>query len=204
MVSTPLLAFGITHLTDARYFAAWDARYLCFPLGPAGLSTDYFLAIREWVEGPVCVAELGADAGAEYSAEALSDGGISHVLIDYGSPATGFTAAGITVLTRLPVAGYHSLDDLQERMAETSGALILDFTDGGITYSDLVNGSPFPLSELSALIGDGEVFLHLDLSASQAEATATANYGLALRGSSEEKVGYKSFDDLDEILEALE
>jgi phosphoribosylanthranilate isomerase len=29
-------------------------------------------------------------------------------------------------------------------------------------------------------------------------------YGFAVRGSSEEKVGYKSFDDLDDLFEGLE
>ncbi|THH37847.1 hypothetical protein [Neolewinella litorea] len=201
MVSIPLLAFGLTHLTDARYFAAWDARFLCFPIGPAGLSLDYFLAIREWVEGPVCVAELGA--GAEFPAEALREAGITHVLIDHGVDAQPYTQAGINVLTRIPVAGYHTLDDLRERLTETTGTVILDFADGGITYTDLEEGTPFTTTDLAAVTQDREVFLHLDLAAEQATA-AVRHHGLALRGSGEEKVGYKSFDDIDDILEALQ
>ncbi|WP_116126304.1 hypothetical protein [Lewinella sp. IMCC34183] len=205
MLSLPLLAFGLTHLTDARYFAAWNARYLCFSLGTAdGLSLTDFLAIREWVEGPVCVAELGADAGAEVSPEELAAAGVSHLLLPYGTDAAPFRQAGIEVLTRIPVAGYHSVSDVKERLSETSGTILLDVADGGIAFTDLAEGSPFSLGELQRVLGDREAFLHLDIDVDEVDEAAAVLPGLALRGSSEEKVGYKSFDDLDDLLEALE
>ncbi len=204
MLSTHLLAFGITHLTDARYFAAWEADYLCFPLGEGGLSLDYFLAIREWVEGPVCVVELGADAGAVFPAERLRESGVTHVLLSFGTDPAPYLAAGIAVLTRIPVAGYHSADDLRERMEESRGTVLLDFTDGGIAYTDLTEDSPFSIGALQAALGEREVYLRLDLDPEDAEVFAALFPGLALRGSSEEKVGYKNFDDIDELLEALE
>ena len=204
MPSTPLLAFGITHLTDARYFAAWEARYLCFPLGPAGMPLENFQAIREWVEGPVCVAELGADAGVIEDTGGLRTAGITHVLIDYGTPAAPFRMAGIEVLTRVPVAGYHSALDVAEQLNEISGPVVLDFTDGGITWTDLVEGHPFSTGPLTELTHGREAFLRIDLTPDEAGSAAEAGHGLAFRGSSEEKVGYKSFDDIDDILEALE
>lgn len=208
MIDYPLLAHGITHLTDARYFAAWHPAYLCFPLGEGGLSLDYFAAIREWVEGPVCVAELSAPesvgTGANFPAEELSKRGVTHVLLDYGYPASSYSAQNITVLTRLPVAGYQSAIDVAERLLETPGTVLLDFTEGGITYGDLVDGHPFSIGILKEMIGERQVFVRIDLSPDEVTEAKEMVYGLAFRGSSEEKVGYKSFDDLDDIFEALE
>ncbi|MBB4080892.1 phosphoribosylanthranilate isomerase [Lewinella aquimaris] len=204
MLTTPLLAHGITHLTDARYFAAWHPDYLCFPLGEGGLSLDYFLAIREWVEGPVCVAELGGDAGTVHTAEELHTSGITHVMLDYGTDPTSFREAGIQVLTRMPVAGYQSALDIADQLNEVSGPILLDFTAGGITWSDLTDGHPFSPGMLKEMTGDRQIFLRIDLTPDEAHAATETVYGLALSGSSEEKVGYKSFDDLDDLLEALE
>ncbi len=204
MLQTKLLAFGITHLTDARYFAAWEADYLCFSLGEGGLSLDYFLAIREWVEGPVCVVELGANAGAMFPAEQLNASGITHVLLPFGVDDHAYRTVGLNVLTYIPVAGYLSVEDLRERIAEVPGLVLLDFTDGGIAYKDLAQDSPFSIGALRLAIGEREAYLRLDLDTTDAELFAGVFPGLALRGSSEEKVGYKNFDDIDELLEALE
>ncbi len=204
MLSLPLLAYGITHLTDARYFAAWEARYLCFSLGAPGMSLAEFSAIREWVEGPVCVAELGGAAGAGVPAEELGASGVTHVLLDFDTSAKAFREAGLEILTRVPVAGYQSVGDLRDHLSETTGPVVLDFTDGGITYADLADGSPFTIGEMQQSLGDREAFLHIDLAPEEADEAAAVLPGLALRGSSEEKVGYKNFDDIDELLEALE
>ena len=203
MLDTRLLAFGITHLTDARYFAAWNAEFLCFPIGPEGLSLDYFVAIREWVEGPTCVVEWRRSAGETIRPEELRDHQVTHVLLEEDLP-DDFSSFGMQVIWHIPVAGYQSAEDVADRLVTYAGPVLLDFTAGGITYADLAEGSPFTLGELQQAIGDRPVFLHIDLDAEDAPAAAALFHGLALRGSSEEKVGYKSFDDLDDLLEALE
>ena len=204
MLSTKLLAFGITHLTDARYFAAWEADYLCFPVGPAGLPLEQFLAIREWVEGPVCVLELGGDAGAEISPEELESLGITHVLASREDLSSASFPPPVTVILHVPVAGYQSAEDEAEQLEGTTGPVLLDFTAGGITYADLAAGTPYTIGELQRAVGERPAYLHIDLDAEDADSAAAVFHGLALRGSSEEKVGYKNFDDLDDLLEALE
>ena len=203
MLSTKLLAFGITHLTDARYFAAWEADYLCFPVGPASLPLEQFLAIREWVEGPVCVLEWGGDA-SEVSPVELESLGITHVLARREDLLSASFPGSVTVILHVAVAGYQSVEDVAEQLEGTTGPVLLDFTAGGITYADLAGGSPFTIGELQRAIGDCPAYLHLDLEAEDADSAAAVFHGLALRGSSEEKVGYKNFDDLDDLLEALE
>ncbi|CAH1001092.1 hypothetical protein LEM8419_02037 [Neolewinella maritima] len=201
MFNLPILAYGITHLTDARYFAAWHPDYLCFPLGDAGLTPDYFLAIREWVEGPVCVAELGADAGANFPPDVLHERGITHVMLDHGSSYVA--GSDLTVLTRIPVAGYQSAADVAEQLGEVAGTVVLDFTDGGITWSDLLEGHPFTADMLQAMTGDRQAYLRIDLTPDDVAQARQLLPGLAFRGSSEEKVGYKSFDELDGLFDVL-
>ncbi len=204
MLTLPLLAHGITHLTDARYFAAWHPDYLCFPVGPGGIAPEYFTAIREWVEGPVCVAELSAKAGAENIQAVLDIPNLTHIMLDYGTDNNLFIQQSLQPITRLPVAGYHAVLDVADHLAEVPDPVVLDFTDGGITWSDLVEGHPFSVGLLKELIGERKVYVRIDLAPDEVMEARDMVYGLALRGSSEEKVGYKSFDDIDGILEVLE
>ena len=136
--------------------------------------------------------------------EALEQHRITHILLDYDVDPTPWTDAGQELLTRIPIAGYQSTEDVAERIHAAPGTVILDFADGGIAYEDLAEGSPLSIGELQRILGDRPAYLHLDVPAEEAEAAAAVFNGLALRGSSEEKVGYKSFDDLDDLLEALE
>jgi phosphoribosylanthranilate isomerase len=54
-------AGSITHLTDARFFAAYDVAYIgfCFdPQSPDYISPQAALAIKGWINGPQIVAEF--------------------------------------------------------------------------------------------------------------------------------------------------
>jgi len=212
MLATKVLASGITHLTDARYFAAWEVSYLAFPLtGAAGITWEYLNALREWVEGPTIVAELPAGIDAADWARVLQEQKVDHALVPHLAPAAApqtLHDAGITVLTHLPVAGYQSASDIAEALDEHASVshVVLDFQHGGITWGDLAAGHPFGLAELETLLQKRSCLLQIDLGG-QDPKTIKAAYaltGYAVRGSSEEKVGYKSFDDLDDLFEGLE
>jgi len=214
MLATKVLAHGITHLTDARYFAAWEVDYLAFPLGnntTPSIDWAYFEALREWVEGPVMVADLGAIDEPESWTPHLAEHRLNHALVHHPAPADTaniFTQAGITLLLYLPIEGYHSIDDLEEalQVGADAGAMVLDFEQGGITLADLEAGHPFGLPALGNLLQQYPCLLQIDLGdvAPLALKETHGLLGYAVRGSSEEKVGYKSFDDLDVLFEGLE
>lgn len=214
MLATKLLASGITHLTDARYFAAWEVDYLAFPLGEGmseAISWDYLHALREWVEGPAIVAELGAIDDVDAWITALKEHQLDHVLIHHPAPATApekFATAEIKMILQITVEGYHSIDHVAEALQEgaAAGAIVLDFERGGITLEDLSAGHPFGLDDLDELLQKHPCLLRLDLGETDAKTFAEAHplAGYTVQGSSEEKVGYKSFDDLDGLFEALE
>jgi len=214
MLATKVLASGITHLTDARYFAAWEVDYLAFPVGEGvteGISWDYFHALREWVEVPAIAAELGTIADAEAWADKLKEQRVDHALVTHPAPAAAVKTladAGIKMLLHVPVEGYQTAEDVEEALEEgaDAGAVVLDFEQGGITLADLEAGHPFGLPELDALLKKQPCLLQISLGDIDPIAFKDAHplAGYAVRGSSEEKVGYKSFDDLDDLFEGLE
>lgn len=54
----PILARGVQHLTDARYFAAIEVDYICFDHDvDTALRSFEITAIAEWVAGPDIVVE---------------------------------------------------------------------------------------------------------------------------------------------------
>jgi len=214
MLATKVLAYGITHLTDARYFAAWEVDYLAFPIGEGvaeGISWDYLNALREWVEGPTIIAELGQLEDGATAAELLQQQKIGTALITSTAPAAApekLVAAGIEVISHVPVSGHQSSEDVAEAIANhpMAALVILDFEHGGITWNDLVGGHPFGLPELDALLKSHPCLLQISLDGNDPKVIKDAHpvSGFAVRGSSEEKVGYKSFDDLDDLFEGLE
>jgi len=61
MLQVPVKAGSITHLTDARFFAAYDVPYIGFnfdPLSPNYISPTQAMAIKGWLTGPQFVAEF--------------------------------------------------------------------------------------------------------------------------------------------------
>ena len=197
MLAKKVLAYGITHLTDARYFAAWQVDYLCFPTGPNqgqdALTLDYIKAIREWVEGPTVALEfLGGFAGA---GEDYLTAGFNHLLVSHDDDLPALRSAGYQLIAHVPVAGYQSGADLQELYEELLPHVkdvVFDFTAGGMRLEDVPPGAP----------AGTNLFYDVELGGSDPKALITG--GIALRGSGEEKVGYKGFDEVEGIFEGLE
>ncbi|MFT5998006.1 MAG: phosphoribosylanthranilate isomerase [Neolewinella sp.] len=214
MLATKVLASGITHLTDARYFASWEVDYLAFPIGEGvaeSISWDYLNALREWVAGPTIVAELGQIEDGAAWAELLQQQKVDTVLVSSAAPASApekLNEAGIKVIVHVPVAGHQSSDDVAETIADHPQAtlILLDFEQGGITWNDLVAGHPFGLPALAKILNNRPCLLQISLDGANPQELKDTYpvAGFAVRGSSEEKVGYKGFDDLDDLFEGLE
>lgn len=213
MLATKVLASGITHLTDARYFAAWEVDYLAFPLGDGvaeAISWDYLNALREWVEGPEIVAELGLIEEAANWGDTLTANNIRTVLLHENTPdelAETLKAAGITVITHLSIDQFQKQYDVEERIQEhpSSDLFILGFEEW-VTYKDVAEGAILNTTALDRICGAHRCLLQLNPGGEDPKTVKDRHpiAGFAVRGSSEEKVGYKSFDDLDELFEGLE
>ena len=184
-----IIATDITNLTDARYFAAWGVDMMCYNIDPGtegSLTLAQLKEIKDWVEGP--------ETGIKYaglsvpSIEGLSDLAIDSVIIgpfiDKSElPENVHNVFRVCTLTE----GWH--DD--EKLILTLSKAIHQLTD-------------VEIAKVKEICKNKEVYLDGIFKAK--DLTTIDSYGLTgivLKGGDEEKVGFKSFDDLDEVLEEL-
>jgi len=176
LLNRKVIAQNITNLTDARYFAAWGVDYISFntiPDSPFFLTTEKLLEIKEWVEGPQFLLETNA--------------------LEMEEIADGFILSNI--YSSLPIVKESffriTFEDIQKGLPP--GKYISPIDSAGINY--------LKQQASDELLG---IDLYFDVSSLNIEEISQLeNFGIVIQGGEEEKVGVKSFDDLDEIYELL-
>jgi len=170
-----IFANNINHLTDARYFAAWGATWMCYNISK--LSLTEIAAIKEWVEGPKHIINVcGVDTSE--SAAMLTNDAVDGYLTDN-------------------IEDHNRIQSLLQREVE---AFITD-PEEPVDNATVIRTVPTIFTamrwdELYNIEGDSFDML--------AFVKQRQPLGIVLAGSEEEQVGFKSFDELDEILELLE
>ena len=199
-------ASNVTNLTDARYFAAKEVAYLGFTLeeGADGyLDPMYMKAIREWIAGPLIVGEFFR-MPIEHVAEAAAFYGLDAVQVAASSHLGGLaTLVGMEVV--LHVDGNLErpvLEHIFREAAPLVSCFLLDFSKNQDWESTLYTDTDF-WNELFEL---RPTLLQANLAAAHLpKLMKTFNLsGLSLVGGEEERVGVKSFDEIEEIFEVLE
>lgn len=176
LLQRKILVQNITNLTDARYFAAWGVDYLSFNMIP---DSEYFLPwekiseIIEWVEGPQALIEANALEFLE--------GVDGHILSSmYSSLPLNkeafFRIPLAEVIKGLP-AGNYIVKIISEEDLDVL-AQVENHAPGCNIFLDICD---FDIKKLDKL----------------------PENGIVIQGGEEEKVGVKSFDELDIIYEWL-
>jgi len=184
-----IIATDITNLTDARYFAAWGVDMLCYNIDPdteGSLTTHQFKEITEWVEGPTTGIKI---AGLAIPETMSSDGlDIKSVIISPFIDKADLPTS---------VENIYRICTIEEGWQDDNKLIL--------TLSKAVDHlSKNEISQIKSISIDKEVYLDGIFKAS--DLTNIESFGVTgiiLKGGDEEKVGYKSFDELDEVLEAL-
>lgn len=212
MLKIKVKAGLITNLTDARYFAAREVSWLGFPVGnqPGMIEAMKVKAIAEWVDGVEVVAEFGIEEPAAINS--LAEGiGIKTVQV-----GTFYTLEqikqleGLNIIKEIVVNDELGFTNLKEHLSQFSGhcmAFLLNFSAAGYSFEHLENNqTPYSIQQLYAICQSYPIILHLDCEVEKVTRLTTdiQPLALSLHGGEEERVGVKSFDDLDEILDALE
>lgn len=211
MLKHTVKAAEVSHLTDARYFAAWEVAYLGFPIGRGGLSLAELDAIRSWVEGPKIVGEWSgisplptAEELAAYRLDALQ-------LSPFSSPLEVATAAqvyGLPIWVEYTPEAPCSMADLQEFISKRASfvqCFVFNFSKAGLSWQDLLSGDALSLKDLQELTANYPILLDISGgSPSSIHQALPFLEGFSLRGGEEEKVGYKDFDALADFFEDLE
>lgn len=198
-------ASRITNLTDARYFAAKEVDFLGFNLEPGTegfLDPVYMKAIKEWVQGPKIVGEFSSTPAAQVR-EAATFYGLDAVQI------TRQQLEDIALPENIPVILCLEAGADPEKNGTTLDAAAGRFQHALLDFSTL----PHAWQSIKAHIGAWQelarrfsLLLHLDIEAADfPELRALLpEVGFNFAGGEEEKVGVKSYDEMDEIFDCLE
>lgn len=213
MLRTKVKASAINNLTDARYFAAFEVEWLGFQLDPAGehyVQPQVVKAIREWVDGVKIVGEFEMQSAAEIQTamemlqlDAVQVGMLTTVetLIELQSPRPVIKEIVVETGT-----GPADLQEILDPFVPHCAWFLLNFDKNGISWNQLQAGLPgLQLRDVQSLCAQYPVLLSLDLTPDELPVVmdTLSPAGFSFAGGEEEKVGYKSFDELDELLEQL-
>ncbi|MBK9013452.1 MAG: hypothetical protein IPM82_04875 [Saprospiraceae bacterium] len=212
MLKTKIKASAVTNLTDARYFAAREVEWLGFRFsgGPeSSISLMAAKAIAEWVDGVKIVGEFDFATAAE-----IED---ANNLVHFDAVQLGmFTPAdtlkklpSLTFIKEVVVENITTEDDIMahfQEFDEYCAYFLLDFTKAGIGWAKLQLGGNLSLGFLNHLFEQYKIILSLDFRPNETlQVLETIQpEALSLSGGQEEKVGLKSFEELDEMLDQLE
>ncbi len=190
-LKTKVIAAEVSNLTDARYFAAWGVDYMSYVIDESAagfIGLDGIKEIIDWVEGPI---NLGYLSGLNIPTN-ISD--LYSQLQLKGLVCNPFIVSkDILYLSPKVYREVVYQDDLEV----TEELLIVKLSDTPLSNA---------IDRLSTLARDNEVYIDgvntisdIELLLEKVNPT-----GIVLRGGEEEKVGFKSYDELDVLLEYLE
>lgn len=213
MLKTKIKAGSITNLTDARYFAAREVEWLGFDFSVGSdsyIAPAQMLAIKEWVDGVKFVGEFNLESVSDIRS-AITTLQLDAVQISMVSPEETLRelVEEISVIKEIVPNYYQNDEDLEDLFKSTPPGVayfVLNLEKNGFTWTDIKSGTPFTLKGITSICEQYPVLLALNFR--PGKVTEILDHlpirGLHLTGGDEEKVGFKSFDDLDEILDRLE
>ena len=213
MLKIKIKASQITNLTDARYFAAKEVEWLTFNFTEG---TPHFIdpmrarAMFEWVSVPCIVGEFSGLTVAELGFYA-QNWGIKHLQLPINDLQTTQHDLKVdSVLAEIIIEPSTTATMLVEIMLPYQNsveAYVLNFMKHDITWSDITNNAHADLNKaaLTSICARFNIILDIDFDVEMLnDILEIVPYGLSLKGGDEERVGVKSFEELDEIFDRLE
>jgi len=186
----------VNNLSDARYCAAMGADLIGFRLDPSkeeSLNAAKCKEIAGWISGIKIVAEFGA-ASIDYIREFLTSVNIDYILAESRSDLHSLGSFEKPLIIQTAVEDLTS--DSRAGLNQHNAAYLLLTSES--------NSTEIPKAEnLNANLP-----LILGFGITGANVTSLANdygfAGISLTGGSEERPGYKDYDEMADILEAIQ
>lgn len=194
-------ASGITHLTDARYFAAQGVKWMGFDTVVQGsLEQDIqrVMAIREWIDGVDLIGEF-KNQGVPEILYWVNEVGLDGIQIDNSFPEGDIIQLpkGLFIIVQITSPIFTDPQILINQFKE--------FESIADCFLIEVNQENINHRELKALSVNYPILYEWNAPSELLPKffQEVSSYGLSLRGSNEKKIGFKSFEELDEIFEEL-
>lgn len=191
MLRTKIIASSIANLSDARYFAAWNVDAIGFDLNahsPHFASPNLVNALREWISGPFIIGEFDGIQGKEKIDSMISL--LELDAIQLGPFCPNDWKFSVPVYREILLDSVHDFPPANAYIIKSENPTF-HWKSEIDPLQKIIKLKPcfidFPLNPI-----DYNKIIH------------TLNpEGFVLRGGEEEKVGFKSFDEVDEIMEVL-
>lgn len=199
MLKKKVIASSINNLTDARYFAGWMVDYIIFhtdPSHPSYTSPQEIGTFQSWVEGPQYFFELADDQYEQ----------LEKMLVDLGGHGVSlpYEKRSLVASYDVQMMTHMSLSTFQESM-ENGSLQLLNSLVVIEAIEDIYKVIDVVKEQRQNQSYSGEIYLELPQNPIEEDWVLSPEIdGFLMHGSPEEKVGYKSFDELDEIFEILQ
>jgi len=193
---------NINNLSDARYAAGMGVDLLGFKLDPkneSSLNKRQFEEISEWISGVKIVGEFGDSNPFEVKA-LLSDFSLDYLLVSLESNIHDFSMLGIPLIFKI-VVGKDNIEALESTFNYCSGTIDYFLLESDHLELDQSNkhGIEKYATKYPIILGFG-----VDIGNASTIVHELNLKGISLKGSAELRPGYKDFDEMANILEALE
>lgn len=212
MLKTQVKASSVTNLTDARYFAAWEVKWLGFNLDAN--AEDYIppvnmKAIKEWVDGVEVVGEFGMQSAEEIQ-QAANLLEIKTIQVGmFADIALVKSLSDLSVIKEIVIESTMSDSELMDQIKDFAPYcehFLLDFDKNGFSWGDLKNENIFSVDFIKNICQSYSILIGISCPPEELDSLLLElkPTGIHVKGGEEEQVGMKSFDELDEVFEAIE
>lgn len=212
MLKTTVKASSVSNLTDARYFAAWHVEWLGFDLTYEGLKTLPLTEVKEikdWIEGPKIVGEIDVLDVTE-SQQIIDFLALEYIQVGMFAPVEHLNSLNVSSIIKEviiePTTTTAELKSHLNTYFDYVDYFLINFDKNSIDWESLQSSDLLNTSHLKQICEQYEIFISFDFNANNtSELITNLNpLGISVKGGIEEKVGFKSFDELDEVFEFLE
>lgn len=185
---------GINNLSDARYCSGMEVDQLGFSIqedGPNYTDPEKFKEIKGWLSGVAYVGEIEADSTKSIT-DVVKDYELDALQVANKRQVLDAQATGLPVILKTDVSMI-TVDTLSDLKDKVSYFLIESVYAGEVSPDILELTSQFPIVLGYGFDADTVVSL-----------TSYGIKGVALKGGEEISPGLRDFDEMMDILEALE
>ena len=196
MLKKKIIASSISNLTDARYFAGWMVDVIVFNIDPTNefyTNPQEIGAFQSWVEGPEYYLEMSSEQ-LIHAEKYLVDLGCQGIIVDYND-RDKISNLEVPLMYTMSLESY------------ANNAIVVNDLNETIVITELgeIDNALKVIAELNVKTTESEIYFNVEeQSLNENQILEQTITGYMLHGSPEEKVGFKSFDELDEIFEILQ
>lgn len=212
MLKTKIKASQIQHLTDARYFSAWYADSLGFnlePQTPTAVTPQQLKEITGWLSGVEIVGECGFSQSSEEIlalAETLALDAVQLPHFYDKQEAEKIAKSNCPIIKYLYLMNdWASVKEEAANYAGIAKVFVLDLSNS--SFAKKADWTESFQAELLDFINTYTTYLAFDILPEDIDSVLELLpnlEGLQLKGGEEERVGIKSFDELDALFDVLQ